>query len=239
MASKILAGNAHRLVLTATPRQVSLRIAFPTNLPSATAATALDPLKLSITCPSSSKPFVLHHLDVFRDKCTVAIKEDSKTIMPERGSYKCSNSFSRKNTNSFSSQQMQPTSTPTTTVESDASVEYDEDVDDECDNDNHDDDDKYELQFLEDDLNEMSDYNPLQGYSTREVLEDFNPFILKDFPHLRRAINEWYEVSQVPKVFLDGSKKSGGIFEFRVPGDQIKSLARHVGTRYSEWRNKE
>ncbi|KAI8827603.1 hypothetical protein BJ741DRAFT_714221 [Chytriomyces cf. hyalinus JEL632] len=64
MSSKRIASSAHRLVLTATPRQVTLRVTLPTALPSAPAATSLDSLKLSITYTppaKSSKPKVTLH----------------------------------------------------------------------------------------------------------------------------------------------------------------------------------
>ncbi|KAI8827607.1 hypothetical protein BJ741DRAFT_670965 [Chytriomyces cf. hyalinus JEL632] len=219
MSSKRLISSAHRLVLTAAPRQVTLRVTFPTGLPAATATPALDSLTLSLTCPSLSKSSFLEHLDLFRDKDTA--KENGKTTpgpLPHVSAIVTTPSLgtSFKNVNSFSSQQAQPTNTPVTAAEADATkstVQTDED-NLECDKDNCDNNEKYELGYIEDNLNGMPVYNPLQGYTAGQVLENFNPFIVKKFPYLRKAINEWFEILRVPKVYLDPAKKSGGIFDF-------------------------
>ncbi|KAJ3386470.1 hypothetical protein HDU80_000385, partial [Chytriomyces hyalinus] len=242
MSSKRLISSAHRrLVLPATTCQVTFRVTFPTKIPSAEILKSLDSLKLSLSCPCLSKPSFLEQLDLFRDKDTA--KEDAKITESEDGrlqrvsSTLCTPSLglSFKNANSFSSLQEQPTNTPATAAEGDATkatVQIDNDDFDNCDKDG-----KYKLGYLQDKLNQMSDYNPLQGYSTLQVLQDFDPLLFEKFPYLRKAINEWYEILRVPKVYLDPSKKSGGIFKFRVPGSMTKSLAKHVGTRYLEWKN--
>ncbi|KAJ3252070.1 hypothetical protein HDU77_005462 [Chytriomyces hyalinus] len=241
MSSKRLISSAHRLVLPATTFQVTFRVTFPTKIPSAETLTSLDSLKLSLSCPCLSKSSFLEHLDLFRDKDTA--KEDAKLTESEPEPLQRVSStlstppldLSFQNTNSLSSLQEQPTNTPATAAEGDATkatVQMDNDDVDNCDKDG-----KYTLGYLQDNLNQMSDYNPLQGYSTLQVLQDFDPLLFEKFPYLRKAINEWYEILHLPKVYLDPSKKSGGIFKFRVPGSMTKSLAKHVGTRYLEWMN--
>ncbi|KAJ3232338.1 hypothetical protein HDU78_007192 [Chytriomyces hyalinus] len=222
MSSKRLISSAHRLVSTVTTCQVTFRVTFPTKIPSAGTLKSLDSLKLSLSCPCLSKSRFLEHLDLFRDKDTA--KDDAKITESEPGPLQRASStlstppldLSFQNTNSLSSLQEQPTKTPATAAEGDATkatVQINNDDFDNCDEDG-----KYTLGYLQDNLNQMSHYNPLQGYSTK-------------------AINEWYEILHVPKVYLDPSKKSGGIFKFRVPGSMTKSLAKHVGSRYMEWKN--
>ncbi|KAI8828324.1 hypothetical protein BJ741DRAFT_653648 [Chytriomyces cf. hyalinus JEL632] len=261
MSSKRLVCSAHRLVLTATPRQVTLRVTFPTDAPAATAKTTLDSFKLSFVCTPASKSSFLEDLDkptptepffaqFMREKDGATTKEEAKSTVPESGSKQhvpsnLTPGLSLKNINTFSNQQVKLTSTPETTVDGDdtkADIEADEDEDNQWDDDgNYFDEGEgtYDLQDLEYDMEEMSTYKPYQGYSPREVLEDLNPIILETFPHLNKAINEWYEVVGVPKVYLDPSKGSLGILEFRVPGNLARSFARHVGTRYLEWRSEE
>ncbi|KAJ3224147.1 hypothetical protein HDU78_011078 [Chytriomyces hyalinus] len=256
MSSKRLVCSAHRLVLNATPRQVMLRVTFPTDAPAATAITTLDSLKLSINYTPSFKSSFLEDLDnptlkepffahLLRDKDAAATKLDAKDIVTEAGPKQhvpssFTSGLSFKNINAFSNQQAKLTITPETAVTK-ADIEADEDEDDEWDEDSYDDEGEYtyNLRDLECDLNEMSEYKPYRGYSPREVLEDLNPVILETFPHLNKAINEWYEAVGVPKVYLDPSKGSLGILEFRVPGNLVNSFARHVGTRYMEWRSNE
>ncbi|KAJ3386471.1 hypothetical protein HDU80_000386 [Chytriomyces hyalinus] len=257
MSSKRLVCSAHRLVLNATPRQVTLRVTFPTDVPAATAIPALDSLKLSINFTPSSKSSFLEDLDnptpkepffaqFLRGKDAATTKEDAKDIVAEAGSKQhvpssfTSGGLSFKNINTFSNQQAKLTSTPET-ADTKAAIEADEDEDDEWDEENYDDEEdySYDLQDLECDISEMRYFKPHHGYSPREVLVYLSPAILEDFPHLNKAINEWYEVVGVPKVYLDPSKGSLGVLEFRVPGNLAESLARHVGTRYIEWRSNE
>ncbi|TPX67974.1 hypothetical protein CcCBS67573_g07344 [Chytriomyces confervae] len=180
MSSKRLVCSAHRLILKATNRQVTLQVTRLLNI-----------------------------LDLFRD--TDPAKEDAKKVGNDTACLSnCTSPAldSFINANSPSSKQAEPTSTSATAAESNvtnSSVEIDED-DHECD-----DNDKCELQIIEHNLNRMADYNPLQGCTTGQ------------------AINEWYEMFHVPKVYLDPSKKSGGILEFRVLGDQTKSLSTTFG----------
>ncbi|KAJ3252071.1 hypothetical protein HDU77_005463 [Chytriomyces hyalinus] len=258
MSSKRLVCSAHRLVLNATPRQVTLRVTFPTEASAVAAITALDSLKLSINCTPSSKSSFLEDLDkpapkepffahLLRDKDAATTKEDAKDIVAEAGSKQhvpssfTSGGLSFKNINTFSNQQAKLTSTPAT-ADTKAAIEADEDEDDEWEEDNYDDEEdySYNLQDLECDIKGMREYKPHQGYSAREVLDNLNPFILDDFPDVDKAINEWYDVVGLPKVYLDPSKGSLGMLELRVPGNLAKSLARHVGTRYTEcWRSEE
>ncbi|KAJ3233799.1 hypothetical protein HDU81_001980 [Chytriomyces hyalinus] len=198
----------------------------------------------------SKKPLGIVDIRVPGRLDAAAVKEDAKTTVPESGPKQCVSTppnlgLSFKTRNSFSKQEAQLSTTTAATADSeenkDSAVEADEDEDDEWDNDNCEDEDgvKYEHQDLEHDMDCMPSYKPYQGYSPREVLEALNPLILLTFPHLNKAINEWYEIHGVPKVYLDPSKGAIGILELRVPGNLAKNFARHVGTRYMQYRNAE
>ncbi|KAI8827606.1 hypothetical protein BJ741DRAFT_23455 [Chytriomyces cf. hyalinus JEL632] len=225
------------------------------------ATAAFDSLKLSLNCTrpfnssfledvdkrTPTEPFFAH---ILREMDVATAKEDAKAMVQEAGpkqhvSSNFTPGLSFKNINTFSNQQTQQTSTPETAVDSDdttkADIEADEDEDDEWNEDSCEDEGEgtYELHDLEYDMRWMPEYKPYRGYSPREVLEDLNPMILETFPHLNKAINEWYEIVGVPKVYLDPSKGALGILEFRIPGNLARSFARHVGTRYMEWRSNE
>ncbi|KAJ3232335.1 hypothetical protein HDU78_007189 [Chytriomyces hyalinus] len=257
MPPKRLASNAQRLVLTATPRKVTLRVTFPTTTTSAATEAKLAPINLSLTFPPLSKSSYLEDLNkptpkksffarFLRGEDGATEKVDAKAIVPKAGSKQHVSALSFKNTNSFYKQEKtQPTTTPADSLERNTSecvVETDEVEDDESDEDKCNDkcEPKYEPRHLEEDMILMPDYIPYQGYSPREVLQDFNRSIFETFPHVNKAVHEWYELVALPKkkVYLDRSKTSLGILEFRLPGYLAKSLARHVGTRYMEWMNR-
>ncbi|KAJ3386473.1 hypothetical protein HDU80_000388 [Chytriomyces hyalinus] len=262
MPKKRLASNAQRLVLTATPRQVTLRVTLPTNTPSAATKATLAPINLSLTLPSLSKSSHLEDLNkptpkksffsrFLRGEDGATDKVDAKAIFPKSGSKQHVSAppnlgLSFKNTNSFYKQETQPTTTPEESLGRNSTnecvVATDEGGDDESDEDKCNDkrEPKYEPRNLEEDMILMPDYIPYQGYSSREVLQDFNRSIFETFPHVNKAVREWYELVGLPekKVFLYRSKRSPGILEFRLPGYLAKSLARHVGTRYMEWMNR-
>ncbi|KAJ3233800.1 hypothetical protein HDU81_001981 [Chytriomyces hyalinus] len=266
MSSKRLACRAHRLVLTATPRQVTLRVTFPTKTPSATSKTALDSLKLSFTCsPPTKSSFEFENVDkatlksttFLRDKETV--KEEIKgltcpyrecqTIVPETGPLQCVSpifttpalGLSFKNTNAFSNQEARPASTPAAAVEKDepkASVVATDGVeDDEFNYEEYKEDRRYKPEYLEQDLNRISHLNPHESYSSAYVIKKFSAVMLRMYPYINHAINEWYDIVGLPKVCMEPSEWMFEVVEFRVPGNLAKSLARHVGTRYMEWFN--
>ncbi|KAJ3252073.1 hypothetical protein HDU77_005465 [Chytriomyces hyalinus] len=262
MPPKRLASNVQRLVLTATPRKVTLRVTFPTNTPSAATEATVAPINLSLTFPPLFKSSNLEDLNkptpkksffarFLRGEDGATEKVDAKAIFPKAGSKQHVSAppklgLSFKNTNSFYKQETQPTTTPADSLERNSTnecvVATDEGEDDESDEDKCNDEceRKYEPRHLEKDMISMSDYIPYQGYSPREVLQDFNRSIFETFPHVNKAVHEWYELVGLPKkkVYLDRSKTSLGILEFRLPGYLAKSLARHVGTRYMEWMNR-
>ncbi|KAI8827604.1 hypothetical protein BJ741DRAFT_654170 [Chytriomyces cf. hyalinus JEL632] len=266
MPSRRLASNARRLVLTATPLKVALRGTVPINTPSAsTVKTDLYCLKLSFNCGTPSKSSFLEDLNkptakeplfahFLRDKDAAIPKEDAKTIVPESGPLQCvspifttpSLGLSFKNIHTFSIHEAKSASAPAAVVESDETkasvVEMDEVDCNEHENDNYDNDGKeykYEQRDLEDDLDHMPAYNTRQGYSSRQVIEDFNRSIIETYPDLNDAVKEWYLETGLPKVYLEPAKGWLGILELRVPGKRAKCLARYVGTRYLEWRNEQ
>ncbi|KAI8827605.1 hypothetical protein BJ741DRAFT_654171 [Chytriomyces cf. hyalinus JEL632] len=250
MSSKRLAYSTHRLALNAAQRQATPRVMFkPDTSSAAPASTAFDSLKLSLTCTPPCKLSFLEDLNKptategFARDMDAAL-EDAKKIVPESGKKPVVPSnftipapgLSIKSTNSLPSQEEQPTS------RNEESRKYDEDDADFYKDNNVDDKMgyKYALRHLEDDLDCMQHYNPYRGYTARQVLEDCNRSITKFFPHLNKAINEWYDIVGVPKVYLNSSNEAlGTVLEYRVPGGLAQSLARHVGICFLDWRSDE
>ncbi|KAJ3386472.1 hypothetical protein HDU80_000387 [Chytriomyces hyalinus] len=258
MSSKRLACSAQRLVLTATPGKVTFRI----DMPSVVAAAALlDSLKLSLDCATSSKSSFLEDLNkpatkepvfdqLLCDKDTATLKEGAKTIVPEAGPLQCvspifttpSLGLSFKNTNNH---EAQPASTPAAAAadsnEPKASVvEADEEEDDRFGDYNYEkdkEDRRYKPEYLEQDLNRLSDLNPHESYSSAHVIRQFSGVMLRMYPYINHAIIEWYDIVGLPKVKMDPSERHFGVLEYRVSGNLAKSLARHVGTRYMKWFN--
>ncbi|KAJ3232336.1 hypothetical protein HDU78_007190 [Chytriomyces hyalinus] len=234
-------------------------------MPSAVAtAASLDSLKLSLDCATPSKSYFLKDLNkpaskepVFaqflRDKDTATLKEGAKTIVSEAGPVQCvspifttpSLGLSFKNTNIFSNQEAQPASTPAAAAadinEPKASVvEAEEEEDDkfgDYDYEKDKEDRRYKPEYLEQDLNRLSDLNPHESYSSAHVIRQFSGVILRMYPYINHAIIEWYDIVGLPKVKMDPSESHFGVVEYSVSGNLAKSLARHVGTRYMKWFN--
>ncbi|KAJ3252072.1 hypothetical protein HDU77_005464 [Chytriomyces hyalinus] len=234
-------------------------------MPSAVAtAASLDYLKLSLDCATPSKSSFLEDLNkpaskepviaqFMRDKDTATFKEGAKTIVPEAGPLQCvspifttpSLGLSFKNANMFSNQEAQPASTPAAAAavinEPKASVvEAEEEEDDkfgDYDYEKDKEDRRYKPEYLEQDLNRLSDLNPHESYSSAHVIRQFSSVMLRMYPYINHAIIEWYDIVGLPKVKVDPSERHFGVVEYRVSGHLAKSLARHVGTRYMKWFN--
>ncbi|KAJ3246510.1 hypothetical protein HDU77_008926 [Chytriomyces hyalinus] len=208
MRTKRPASNAHRLVLTATPR---------------------------LNKPTPKESFFTN----LRDKDAAAVKKDAKTVTPETGPHQqvsSNSSTSIKDINSFSKQETKPASTPTAAAG--ATVESNIATASVIKNLNNDKEYKYTARHLECDLFHLPPFTGLAGFTAREVLKRFNHSIPETFPHLSKAINEWYDIVGLPKEPLHPWKGYLGVPEFGLPGKMAESLSRHVGTRYLEWMNR-